>query len=177
MPDATCTSNRPTVEEHRDWLRAVVARRVRAADLVEDVLQEVALAIAKATNWPTEPSEQRAWICTIAVRQAAMLARSERRRSQHQRAAISTCEQVLDDDPLAGLLHAEHAELLKRTLAGLRPADRRLLVWKYLEQFTYATIADRLGVSTGAVEYRLAKLRRDLRVRLAELGADEAMKQ
>lgn len=173
MPDATCTSDRPTVEEHRDWLQAVVARRVPAADLVEDVLQEVALAIAKTSTWPLEPTEQRAWICTIAIRQAAMLARSESRRSQHQRAATKSSDHEVDNDPLVGLLREEHAELLKRTLAELPPADRRLLVWKYLEQFTYAAIADRLGVSTGVVEYRLAKLRRDLRTRLASLEDDQ----
>ncbi|WP_171189857.1 RNA polymerase sigma factor, partial [Alienimonas chondri] len=75
--------------------------------------------------------------------------------------------------PAAALLNAESAEILRSALADLPPGDRDALVLKHVEGFTYAQIAERLGVSVHCVEDRLRRGRGRLRRALARRGVRE----
>ena len=158
------------------WLRSVVLGRVRGA-AAEDVLQEVALAEARAAAGGAArslpPADRRGpWLYRVAVRQAALAARAAgRRRSRERRAAGPDADAA--PPPLAALLHAETAELLRAALAELPPGDRDVLVLKHVEGLTYAQIAARLGVSAHCVEDRLRRGRGRLRRALARRGVRE----
>lgn len=75
----------------------------------------------------------------------------------------------LDDGPETSLLRAESNAAVRRALLAAREVDRRLLVLRYLGDWTDAELADLLGVSPGAVRKRLHDARRRLRPQLEDL--------
>ena len=157
------------------WLRAVVAGRTGRAGLTDDVLQEVALALAEAAADPAAlpPADRRGpWLYRVAVRQAALALRTAGRRRRREASAAAP-DRDAGPPPLAALLRAETAELLKAALADLPPGDRDVLILKHVEGFTYVQIADRLGVSAHCVEDRLRRGRGRLRRALARRGVRE----
>ncbi|MFH5805004.1 RNA polymerase sigma factor [Alienimonas sp. DA493] len=155
------------------WLRSVVAGRVGDADLAEDVLQEVALAEARTAPGGVPPAERRGpWLYRVALRQAAFALRTAGRRRRRERAAAAP-DRDAGPPPLATLLHAETADLLRAALAELPPADRDVLTLCHMEGLTYAGIAERLGVSVHCVEDRLRRGRGRLRRALARRGVRE----
>ena len=85
-------------------------------------------------------------------------------------------------DPLAWLLTLERQRLVRQGLARLAPRDAEILLLKYTEDWSYRELADRLGVSTSAVEARLHRARQRLRDELAALessamvGAEKGMR-
>ena len=155
------------------WLRAVVAGRVGDAGLADDVLQEVALAEARAEPTAAPPAGRRGpWLYRVAVRQAALALRTAGRRRRRERLAAAP-DRDAGPPPPAALLHAETAELLRSALADLPAGDRDVLILKYVEGLTYVRIAERLGVSVHCVEDRLRRGRGRLRRALARRGVRE----
>ncbi len=150
------------------WLRTVVRARVGEPQAVDDLLQEVALAVAKQDAWPRDPAKVAPWLYRIAVRQCLLYRRrAGRQRRLVQRYANRRAATVREPDPLHWLLGRERDETLRRILQELPDRDREMLMLKHVEGWSYPQIAEQLGVSRHAVEYRLLKARRRLRTRLA----------
>ena len=71
------------------------------------------------------------------------------------------------------VLHRDALSGMKRAIAAL-PADKRdLLELKYVQELDDAQIARRLGISRVNVRQRLSRLRKELRVRMEEMGYEE----
>ena len=62
--------------EHESWLRTVVRSRLSEPDAVEDVMQNIALAIVRHRAVLSEVNRIGAWLYQIAVRQVLMHRRS-----------------------------------------------------------------------------------------------------
>ena len=155
------------------WLRGVVAGRTAGAACAEDVLQEVALAEATAPPHARPPADHRGpWLYRVAVRQAALALRTAGRRRRRE-SFVAAPDRDAAPPPLAALLHAETADLLRESLADLPAGDRDVLILKYVEGLTYDQISDRLGVSAHCVEDRLRRGRGRLRRALARRGVRE----
>ena len=152
------------------WLRAVVIGRTRDAGEAADVLQEVALAEARADPAALPPPDARGpWLYRVAVRQAALLARSSgRRRRRERHAAVPETDAA--PPPAALVLAAESRSLVRAALAELPAADRDVLVLTHLEGRTRAAAAATLGVSVHCVDDRLRRARGKLRRALARRG-------
>lgn len=67
------------------------------------------------------------------------------------------------DEPREALAKAEEQQLVRQALAGLPPAEREILVLKYLQGHSYHEIAARLGIPRGTVMSRLYHARLALR--------------
>lgn len=181
MALATKTTETPEppalVHRHRDWLARLIAARLSCPDLVDDVLQEVAVAVARAERPPVGEHEERPWLCVIAIRQAALLMRRLSRRSRLLAGAAEHRTQAFDDplarDPIYWLISRERADLVTRACSRLDPEDRRLLEWKYVEGETYPQIARRLGVLRHVAEYRVVVAKKRLRTHLVAIGYEE----
>src|SRR5271157_5417165 len=65
------------VEDNRDWIGRVAAARIGASDSVDDVIQEVSLAVARSSTRPTRADEVAPWLCKIVVRQCALIVRNQ----------------------------------------------------------------------------------------------------
>jgi RNA polymerase sigma-70 factor (ECF subfamily) len=158
---------------HHSWLRSVVAARLEEPQAVEEVLQEVALAVI-ANRAPLSDAEKLApWLYQIAVRQTLLY---RRKHGRHRKLVGNYATHIRPTeadarvaDPLTWLLADEQAELIRSAFQQLPDRDREILFLKYNHSWSYKRISDYLGVSHSAVEARLHRARKRLRSRLIQL--------
>ena len=150
--------------EHESWLRVVVRSRLEEPDAVEDVMQNIALAIVRHRSMLGEISRIGAWLYQIAVRQVLLYRRtSGRRRKLQDRLASEASARSGHDCPLRNLLAVEAQASVQQALEELSEIDRQVLMLKYTEGWSYRELADHLGVREDTIEYRLLKARKNLR--------------
>jgi len=165
------------VDQHRSWLARVVAARTRSRDAIDEVLQEVALAVTRSENPPARDEEVRPWLCTIAIRQCALLLRKACRANRLVSSAnaelVRRSADRLRDDPIFWLLAKESETLVRRCLDALDEDQRGLLNWKYVDGLTYPEISRLLGVSRHVAEYRVVVAKKALRKMFLDMGLAE----
>ena len=163
--------------QHDQWLRTILAARLRDRDAVEEVLQEVALAAVRQAAPIQDPTKVAPWLYRLAVTHVLLYRRKlGRRRKLADRFAERvppTEHDPATPDPLAWLLADERRRLLRQALARLAPRDVEILLLKYTENWSYHHIAAHLGISHSAVETRLHRARARLREELATLEPSE----
>ncbi len=148
--------------EHEGWLRTVVRSRVSEPDGVEDVMQNIALAIVRHRKTLTEIQKIGAWLYQIAIRQVLMYRRTtgRRRRMMDKLAGEAAVSNEAAAAPVQAVIAAETSESVQKALAELDDLDRQILMLKYSEQWSYRQLADHLGVKEDTVEYRLLRARK-----------------
>ena len=160
--------------ENENWLRTVVRSRVQESDAVEDIMQNIALALVRQREVLRDIGQLGAWLYQVAVRQVMMYRRTAgRRRNFENRLAqqarpIDSVSRVID--PVASVLAAEQQETVRSAVQQLDELDRQVLMLKYVEGWTYRQLAEMLGVSEDTIEYRLLKSRKHLRTLLERRG-------
>lgn len=171
---ATAVDWPAVVEEHRSWITRVITARTGGVDAVDDVLQEVALAVTVSRDRPTAPDEVAPWLCKIVVRQCAMVVRNRVRQQRKLNAFQQSRESrgAKAEDPVFWILHTEQRAILREELAAMEPQSRDLLLWKFLQGLRYEEIGARLGISRHAAEYRVVEARKQLRRRLQRRGIE-----
>jgi len=186
------TMNEPTVEpdqaidwtaelaRHQRWLRTVIAARCREPQAVDEIMQEVSIAVLKQSSPLRDSSKVAPWLYQVAVRQSLMYRRTHgRRRNMEQRYAdrVETAEAQSRSaplDPLSWLIANERRELIRQGLQQLNPKESEILMLKYTEDWTYQQIAQHLGISESAVESRLHRARQSLRKTMVALEVIES---
>lgn len=146
----------------------VIRSRLNESQAVEDLLQEVSLAVLKSRVRPADPSKVAPWLYRVSIKQCLMYRRSAGRRRKlvdrvaRDRPTISgeAC------DPLRWLLGRERQGSIQAAFDALPELDRQILILKHAENWSYRQLADRLGVSLNTVEYRLLQARKRLRTEL-----------
>lgn len=153
--------------ENERWLRTVVRSRVNEAEAVDDIMQNIALALVRQRETLCEINRIGAWLYQVAVKQVLMYRRSRgRRRRFENRVAVeppSVVGNVAEADPVHRILAAEKQEQVRDAMQRLGELDRQILMLKYSEGWTYRQLSEHLGVKEDTVEYRLTKARRRLR--------------
>jgi RNA polymerase sigma-70 factor (ECF subfamily) len=166
-----------TLAEHDRWLRAAVLARLGERQAVDEVMQEVALAAVAQRAPLNDPARVGAWLYRLAVRQVLLY----RRRHGRQRKLIgsyagsrrSNCGASTTPDPLDWLLQDERNGLIREALGRLPRRDAEILLLKYTEDWSYRELAAHLGVGESAVESRLHRARKRLRVAMIGTHAIE----
>lgn len=160
---------------HARWLRTVIIARSGDSSAVEEIFQNLALAVVRQN--PRIPDDRVApWLYRLAVRQSLLhrrrLGRQRRLQSRYSR------EHALDAndaaDPLLWLLSEERRQLIRRAISQLSSKEAELLLLKYTEDWSYHELAARLGISHSAVEARLHRARQRLRAELLAADVIEA---
>lgn len=133
--------------------------------LADDAIQETLLAY-----WtrPERPENPRAWLVHAVTLRSLHLARSQRRRRDHERrACLGRAEGSRQDDPARSLDYGDLARALDESL-GRVPADSRavFVLWAF-EEMEYAGIAEALRIPIGTVRSRLNRTRKAIRQSLA----------
>ena len=146
--------------------RTFARRRTRSLADAEDVLQTWALkALGRAPTTP--PSDPRAWLYRVLRNTLVDHARGAAAR---QRALSALAEELpamsVPTDP------GEPCQCVERALGELPTGQAELVRRATLDGEPHATIAERLGVSIGAVAVRLHRARCVLERRLLELCGD-----
>ncbi len=162
--------------ENESWLRTVVRSRIQESEAVEDIMQNIALALVRQRDALRDIGQLGAWLYQVAVRQVMMYRRTVgRRRNFENRLAQQTrpTEAAAEDlDPVASVLAAERQESVRTAIQQLDELDRQVLMLKYIEGWTYRQLAEMLGVSEDTIEYRLLRSRKHLKTLLKQQGAE-----
>ena len=166
------------LQRHRSWLRTVIAARCKEPQAVDEILQEVSVAVVKQDAPLRDASKVAPWLYQVAVRQSLMYRRKHgRRRNMQKRYAESLraeSTQTHSPDPLDWLLANERRQLIRQGVEQLNPKEAELLLLKYTQDWTYKQIAEHLGTSESAVESRLHRARKSLRQRMIALNVIES---
>lgn len=160
---------------HQRWLRTVVRGRLGDPAAVDDVMQEVALAAARQQT-PTDPAKVAPWLYRVAVRQTLLFRRRTGRRRKLAGRYADQGSRVeagpADEDPLRWILAKERRESVRKAMARLPARDNEILILKDTEGWSYRQLAEHLGISLHAVEYRLLRARKRLRTQLLAMSID-----
>jgi len=153
------------LEEHARWLRTVILARTREPAVVDDILQELAVAALKQPAGKLYEVQAGPWLYRLAVTQSLLhLRRLGRRRRLMQRfTQVKSCGDADGIDPGEWLLAVEQRQSVRAALETLAPRDREILLLKYSEDWSYRQLAERMGISESAVEARLHRARQRLR--------------
>jgi RNA polymerase sigma-70 factor (ECF subfamily) len=132
-------------------------RKVWDADRARDLAQE-----AFARSLDRDPDDPRSWVFTVAANLARDEARSAIRRRRHLTLVKAEQEaQPRPPDALGRLEREERARQARAALERLSDRDREcLLLWD--AGLSYRQIADRTGLSVGAIGTTLARARQRL---------------
>jgi RNA polymerase sigma-70 factor (ECF subfamily) len=164
--------------ENSRWLRTVVLARVGDYAAVDDVLQEVAATAIEKGHQLRDPASVASWLYRLAVVAALQYRRRQGRRrklidrfAERQPPSDSDSREA---DPLEWLLADERKSLVRQALSRLPQRDAEILLLKYTEDWSYQQLAERLGLSTSAVEARLHRARQKMRKALAAVDLNLA---
>jgi RNA polymerase sigma-70 factor (ECF subfamily) len=162
--------------EHDRWLRTIVLARVGERGALDEVMQEVALAVARRPA-EVDPARVAPWLYRLAVTQSLLYRRRQGRQYKHRTRYAERFRPTEADtrtpDPLDWLLADERRQQVRTALARLPPRDAELLLLKYSEDWNYHQMAEHQGISHSAVEARLHRARQRLRQALAALDVAE----
>ena len=185
MPETTSIDWPEMLRHHEPWLRKVLRCRISDAHAVDDLFQEIAVAVFRQleirdhakhsqgaqTNQdrselkktlPENPEKVGPWLYRVAIRQAINFHRKQSRKSQPQIVSDLVVPST-SPEPLDWMLHQESDQTLARCIEQLNHSDREILMLKFTEHWSYQQLADHLGISVRAVEHRLLKARKKLR--------------
>lgn len=154
------------VQRHHGMVFAVAKRMLRCPHAAEDVVQATFLVLAKDVHKIRKLQSFVSWLYGVAYR---ISARSVRQRA---RTTVSTLEDqvMVAADPLEKLNAQFEQEIVFDELHRLPESVRAPLVLRYLKGKTNQQVAAELNLSETAVEGRLKRGRKQLRLRLARKG-------
>jgi RNA polymerase sigma factor (sigma-70 family) len=161
---------RELLEAHRGAVTStLVACGVRCPETARDLAQDVALRAWRNLDRLQDPRSFTAWIRRV----AANAARDHLRRVavRREEALETAVELAADDDPHQ---QAERVAELRLMLAAVEEEDAETvsLLMARANGISVAVLAEREGVSQGALKMRMMRVRKRLRERLAELEAE-----
>jgi RNA polymerase sigma factor (sigma-70 family) len=132
-----------------------------ARDGVDDLVQEIAMALWTALPRFRGDSSERTWVYRIAHNTAISHVTNDRRRARREHADEAPEEPASAANPEADLIDEERRASLMRAVQALSLADRQI-VTLYLEGLTAAEVSAVTGVTAGAVATRLTRIRQRL---------------
>jgi RNA polymerase sigma-70 factor (ECF subfamily) len=150
---------------HLDYVRRKVRRLGVADEAVDDVTQQVFLAVHRRLEDFVEVRKASTWISAIVVRAVRFYHRTVRRKSPHLFAPAGDPETLADSrvpEPHDALLRAENARLVRRWVDELDHKKRQVLILSELDELSAVEIAKVTSVNVNTVNSRLRAARRDL---------------
>jgi RNA polymerase sigma-70 factor, ECF subfamily len=136
------------VARYHPRLRYYLRRLLPGEDEVDDVLQEVWLAVFRALPRLADPSAFVAWLYRIARNKSAIQWRRQPDRSLE-------AGEVVEDASHDNEFGADDAQEIHAALGRLAPDHREVLVLRFLEDMPYEQIAKVTGCPLGTVRSRL----------------------
>lgn len=159
------------IRQHTGWVRSAVYAVTGRTDLLDDVVQQVWARVWERLPTLDDPARLRSWLYSVA-RNAAIDACRNRQREASATTNVESGEMVSADrrppTPDGQALGNELRSTLLRAVQALPVVYREPLVLRHLEGWSYAEIAQVLGVTVESVETRLIRARRLLRDMLSD---------
>jgi len=152
-------------ERHQRSIWAVCYRFTGDAADAEDLLQEVFIKAYRNLNTFQGRSSFRTWLYQIALNTCRNELRHRRRRPAQIDMALEDLE-LVDSTSHAMDHEIKEVEIIAETLLKLRVEEREILLLKDIEELSYASIADMLGIQLSAAKMRVQRARIALAVAL-----------
>ena len=149
--------------QYAPMVRSICARRL-GCNQCDDLEQEAFLRVLRTCHKVRDPRHLPAYIRAVASNLV-----SDRIRANVARPKRTTDIEILDELPSPAVdedKRDEH-ERLREQIRELPQGLRRVVELFYYSRLDYAEIADRTGLTIGAIGQRLSRARRRLRERLA----------
>lgn len=155
------------LEECRPGLRAFLKRRLAQESDVDDCLQAVYMKMLEAGDQVADTS-RRAWLFRVAANEAAGFWRKQASTDRMLQKQIH--DNIIDADPINGLVQHETTKQLQLALEKLSPEYRDVIRLRMVEDLTFQQIADQLQIPLGTA---LTRMRRGLEKLRHELQTDD----
>lgn len=152
------------------WLKTVIATRLGEYEGVEDIWQEVSIAALEQKSPISDVEKVAPWLYRVAVIQSLLYRRKLGRRRKlidrfRERIPLHE-DDMKEPNPLDWVLGNEKQELVRDALKRIPERDRETLVLKYVYNWTYKKLAEKLGLSVPAVQSKLHRARKLFREEL-----------
>ena len=163
------------VRRHSPLVASVIRRLISNSQDAEDAFQATFLVLVLSVKKIRNPESLGSWLYGVAYRTAKRV-RSQRRSDNIKMARQSTVGIDLDstmssvEDPLAIIVRELQLEAMDAELSKLPKNLREALIEHYMAGNSVPEIARCLNLSVTAVEGRLKRGRKALRIRLAMRG-------
>ncbi len=155
------------VRRHRARLRRAVRGVLRDRSEVDDVVQQALLQAFTGLDGFEGTAPFATWLTRIAMNEALMRARRSRRVERAALHLVSYAE-ALPGTPEQEAASREAMERVEAVFPRLSLRHREVRQLTTLHELSHAAVAERLGVSEGAVKVRLHRAREALRGLLVE---------
>lgn len=165
------------LRDNEPWIRSTIALRVGEREPVDEVFQNVALAVIKQTAPLKDPKKLGSWLYKIAIIQSALYCRTLGRKRQllkkfQESEQFSEADHTLLD-PLNWLIQTERKEIVQNAVMKLPQEEQTMLRLKYHDDMSYQEIAEKLGLTVSAVQSKLHRARVRLKHSLASLARQD----
>lgn len=142
-------SYRVLLEESARMARAYVARRISKPEDVEDVVQEILIAIHKARHTYQSSRPYKPWLYALAGYKLNDYLRNHYRKAAREELTDTLPDTAADENvTFADRTH----EQLEEALSGLNERQKTILYKTKVEGHTHKEVADTLGMSETAVK-------------------------
>lgn len=166
-----------TLDENQTWLRTVIAARVGEAEGVEEVFQEVSLAAVRQKAPIHDPAKVAPWLYRLAVIHSLLYRRKIGRKKKlidrfTQKIPISEHDQR-QKEPLEWLLAQERKKMVADAMSRLPKPVQEVLLLKYIHDWSYKEMAEKLGMTVSAIQAKLHRARGMLKKELSQTLSPE----
>ena len=153
------------VYRHMNTIRARVLSIVRNSSDVDDVVQEVFFKAWRALPTFRAEASVRTWLTSIAINEAVMYHRRERRRNWKSLGEYDTL--VCHSEPAdKAVIRGEQTRTIRRAILKLPPKYREVVILRDLEELSSKATAERLKSTLRTVNTRLFRGRLKLAAKL-----------
>ena len=141
-----------------------------AADIADDLVQDTVIKAMRNASSLRDINKMNSWLFTI-------LANCWRDYLRRQKPTddIDECIFTDDDSPELAQERQNITDIVQQAVAGLPQGQRQVLSLVDLEGFSYAEVAEILGVPAGTVMSRLNRARKALSEQLLELKEENVL--
>jgi RNA polymerase sigma-70 factor (ECF subfamily) len=148
------------INEYRDKILRLCFAYLDDRSYMEDIFQDVLLAVWTGLEKFRHESGYGTWIYRITVNTIFLFNRNERKRKIQFPSEFSTSASIGEFE--TKIHEEENLRMLYGAIAGLAEIDR-MLIALYLEKLSYKEIGAVLGISTNLVGVKLNRIREKIR--------------
>lgn len=158
------------LEEMRPRLYKVAYSWCHAADIADDLVQDTVIKAIRNASSLRDIDKMNSWLFTILSN-----CWRDYLRQQKPTDDIDECVFTDDDSPELAQERQNITDIVQQAVATLPQGQRQVLTLVDLEGFTYAEVAEIVGIPAGTVMSRLNRARKALSVQLLELKEENIL--
>lgn len=147
------------IRTHKDSIYRICLGSIYETDLVEDLFQEVLIALWKSLPSFRNEAKLSTYIYRVTVNTSISF---NRKRKKHKRVSRLDDPLPVHDSPVDKITNREELQLLRSCIRRLEDQDR-LIISLYLEELSYNDIAEVAGISVNYVGVKINRIKEMLK--------------